>query len=166
MDAQAAKYAKEYQDTDEEEGQGVEETERTRRLAIVNLDWDHVRAQHLYKICASLVSPNAPSLKSMSKRRDLATPSQVGTVQGKVLSVRVYPSNFGKERMAREEMEGPPPEIFKRSRELDADEINEKNIYEVGGEEEYDEDALRKYQLERLRCVLQRLLVVQTLIMP
>ena len=31
------------------------------------------------------------------------------------------------------------------------EEINEKTIFEVGGGEDYDEEALRKYQLERLR---------------
>lgn len=76
----------------------------------------------------------------------------VNVVQGKVLSVRVYPSDFGKTRMAKEEKDGPPAEIFK-ARDLDEREINEKTVYEVGGEEQYDEDALRKYQLERLRCV-------------
>jgi len=76
----------------------------------------------------------------------------VRMVRGKVLSVRVYPSDFGKERMAREEKEGPPPEIFKK-RDLDENEVNEKTVYEVGDEEQYDGDALRKYQLQRLRCV-------------
>ena len=72
----------------------------------------------------------------------------MNVVRGKVLSVRVYPSDFGKERMAREEKEGPPSEIFKKK---DAEEVDEKNVYNVGGEDDYDEDALRQYQLERLR---------------
>ena len=66
------------------------------------------------------------------------------------MNVRVYPSDFGKERMAKEEKEGPPPEIFKK-KDLQVDEVDEKNVYDVGGEDDYDEDALRKYQLERLR---------------
>ncbi|KIM48253.1 hypothetical protein M413DRAFT_439980 [Hebeloma cylindrosporum] len=156
LEAQAANYSKEHQD--EEEGVHVE---RTSRLAIVNLDWEHVRAHHLYKICASLVSPTAPvvrastsslseqaSNRKRSGRGDIG--GQVNVVRGRVVSVRVYPSDFGMERMKREEKEGPPPEIFKK-KELDVDEVNEKTIYEVGGEDDYDEDALRKYQLERLR---------------
>ena len=125
---QAKTYANNHQ---EEE---TEESLRTARLAIVNLDWDHVRAHHLYKICACLLSPTG----------------QVNVVRGKVLSVRIYPSDFGKERMAREEKEGPPSEIFKK-KDLNAEEVDEKNIYDVGGEDDYDEDALRQYQLERLR---------------
>ena len=158
LEAQAANYSKAHQD----EGEGVY-IERTCRLAIVNLDWEHVRAHHLYKICASLVSPTAPvvraSTSSLSEQASDRKHSgrgeiggQVNVVRGKVLSVRVYPSDFGMQRMEREEKEGPPPEIFKK-RELDVDEVNEKTIYEVGGEDDYDEDALRKYQLERLRCV-------------
>lgn len=160
LDAQAASYSKTHQE-DEEPSEGT----RSSRLAIVNLDWEHVRAHHLYKICASLVSPTAPVVRASTS--SLAEPTSssrkrsekgsgggpVNVVRGKVLNVRVYPSDFGKERMAREEKEGPPKEIFKKKRDLDVDEINEKTIYEVGGEEDYDEDALRKYQLERLRCV-------------
>ncbi|KAI0788484.1 hypothetical protein C8Q75DRAFT_799232 [Abortiporus biennis] len=140
LDAQAAAYEKENPQTAEL----IPEADRTRRIAVVNLDWDHVRASHLYKIFSSLVSPSAPP-KSKAKKD-----SGTKVVRGKVLNVRVYPSQFGKERMAREEKEGPPAEVFKK-KELDEDEINEKTIYETGDGEDYDEDALRKYQLERLR---------------
>jgi hypothetical protein len=126
-------------------------------LAAVNLDWDHVRAVHLFKICSSLVSPSALSLPPPKNNPDRA-PNGIPSrpVRGKVLSVRIYPSEFGKERLAREEKEGPPVEIFKKSSTLEEDEVNEKNIYEVGDENDYDEDALRKYQLERLRYVIRR----------
>ena len=153
LEQQAETYANNHQ---EEETQ---ESPRTARLAIVNLDWDHVRAHHLYKICASLVSPTAPlvraSTSSLEKRTSHHQKSErvldgLNVVQGKVLSVRVYPSDFGKERMAREEKEGPPSEIFKK-KDLNAEEVDEKNVYDVGGEDDYDEDALRQYQLERLR---------------
>jgi hypothetical protein len=151
LEQQAETYANDHQEEKTQEGP------RTARLAIVNLDWDHVRAHHLYKICASLVSPTGPlmrastsSLEQRPSRRQKDGSGQVNVIRGKVLSVCVYPSDFGKERMAREEKEGPPPEIFKK-KDLDAEEVNEKNVYEVGGEDDYDEDALRKYQLERLR---------------
>jgi len=102
------------------------------------------------------VSPTAPALASSSRTVDserlplvkgVASP----VVRGTVLSVRVYPSEFGKERMAREEKEGPPQEIFKKTNQGDDGEVNERNIYDVGGEDEYDDVALRNYQLERLR---------------
>jgi hypothetical protein len=80
------------------------------------------------------------------------TKSAKATVaRGKVLSVRVYPSEFGKERIAREETEGPPVEVFKKKIENEGD-VNERTIHETGDGADYDEDALRKYQLERLRC--------------
>ncbi|PCH33705.1 hypothetical protein WOLCODRAFT_160280 [Wolfiporia cocos MD-104 SS10] len=156
LDAQAAAYAKANPDADEKTVPGAE---RTRRLAVVNLDWDHVRAIHLYRIFSSLVSPTAPALASSSavehddnSKKGRATWSATRVARGKVLSVRVYPSEFGKERMAKEEKEGPPPELFKKQRTFkNEDEVNEKTIYETGEGEDYDEDMLRKYQLERLR---------------
>jgi hypothetical protein len=157
LDAQAAAYASKIP----QEAKPQEDMERTRRIAVVNLDWDHVRAIHLYKIFSSLVSPTAPATVSLSKSsvhpdRQNSIKGVSGTVaRGKVLSVQVYPSEFGQERMAREETEGPPVEVFKRKKEFeDEEEVNEKTIYEVGDEDDYDEDALRKYQLERLRYVL------------
>ncbi|KZT72826.1 hypothetical protein DAEQUDRAFT_762639 [Daedalea quercina L-15889] len=150
LDAQVAAYAKENPEADGT----APEAGRTRRIAVVNLDWDHVRAIHLYKIFSSLVSPTAPAAASASASTSSGKGSKVkgsGTVvRGKVLSVRIYPSEFGKERMAREEKEGPPSELFRR-RNDEEEEINEKTIFEVGDEDDYDEEALRKYQLERLR---------------
>lgn len=121
-----------------------ESSHRTRRIGIVDLDWDYVRATHLYKIFNSTISP----VKSTSKSDTVFTPA----VQGKVLSVRIYPSKFGLERMAREE-NGPPVELFKKKLTVYEEDVNERTIYETGDSGEYDEDALRKYQLERLRCV-------------
>jgi len=154
LDAQAKAYAEANPEDEQEE----DNAPRTSRLAIVNLDWDHVRASHLYKICASLVSPTAPAAGSASKKPEglkarwtAKNIPQVNVARGKVLSVVVYPSDFGKERMAREEKEGPPAEIFKKRN--DDEEITEKSLFELGGEDDVDESALRKYQLERLRYV-------------
>ena len=122
-----------------------ESSRRTRRIAVVDLDWDYVRAAHLYKIFSSAISP----VKSSSKSDTVFTPA----VSGKVLSVRIYPSKFGLERMAHED-NGPPVELFKKKKMTDYEEdVNERTIYETGNSGEYDEDALRKYQLERLRYV-------------
>jgi hypothetical protein len=152
LDAQVAAYNEVHPDTPQVEGS------RSCRLAVVNLDWDHIRASHLYKICSSLVSPTAPAVFNSSNvpinpntKRSVKNPSS-NVVRGKVISVRIYPSEYGKERMAQEETEGPPPEIFKKAQDID-EEVTAQNIYEVGGEDDYDEDALRKYQLERLRFV-------------
>lgn len=157
LDAQVAAYAEANKDLEEKEDVGV--VNRTRRLAVVNLDWDHVRASHLYKIFSSLVSPTAPhipvSVSSATGKSGELRKGKGGAAslaRGSILSVRVYPSNFGRERMEREEKEGPPEEIFRKKRK-EIEEINEKTVYEVGDENEYDEDALRRYQLERLRYV-------------
>ena len=119
---------------------------RTRRIAVVNLDWDYIRAIHLYKIFTTAIAP----VGSSSSR-----PSRVSApiVRGEVLSVRIYPSKFGLERMAHEE-NGPPSELLRKKKSLDGEEdVNERTIYETGDADEYDEDALRKYQLQRMRCV-------------
>ncbi|KAL4071369.1 hypothetical protein V8B97DRAFT_1962956 [Scleroderma yunnanense] len=129
---------------EEAKGERHEGAQKTRRLAVVNMDWDHLRAVHLFKIFSSLVSPTVT-----------ATPQlKTGISKGTILSVRVYPSEFGKQRMAREEEQGPPSEVFKKRKKKqldDEDAINEKTIFETGSGEDYDEDALRTYQLERLR---------------
>ncbi|KAI0257372.1 hypothetical protein BJV78DRAFT_1116643 [Lactifluus subvellereus] len=138
MDVQAALSSK----TNREDGQ--ESSPRTRRIAVVDLDWDHVRAIHLYRIFTSAISP----VKSSPSKSNAVSVPAVG---GKVLSVRIYPSRFGLESMAQEE-NGPPLELFKKGQMMvDAGEVNEKTIYETGDADEYDEDALRKYQLQRLR---------------
>lgn len=119
---------------------------KTRRIAIVNLDWDYIRAVHLYKIFTSAIAPVG---LSSSRPNRVSAP----IVRGEVLSVRIYPSKFGLERMAHEE-NGPPSELLKKKKSLDVeDDVNERTIYETGDADEYDEDALRKYQLLRMRCV-------------
>jgi len=130
----------------------------TSRLAVVNLDWDHVRAIDLMATLISFVPAG-----------------------GRVLNVSVYPSEFGKERMEREEMEGPPMELFtpaasststtekektsvgtdkKRHRkkkgnddeDVDMDlEVTAESIIKEDKGEDFDSAKLRKYQLERLR---------------
>ncbi|KAJ3758636.1 hypothetical protein EV360DRAFT_82860 [Lentinula raphanica] len=153
LDAQVDAYNASHPEAD-----AVLEATRTNRLAIVNLDWDHVRAIHLYKICSSLVSPTASAVSSSSKatsesdkRQRLLKKDSTSVVRGRVLSVKIFLSQFGKERISREEKEGPPPEIFKRKQADDDEEVNERTIIQVGDENEFDQDALRKYQLERLR---------------
>lgn len=151
LDAQVAEYAKTVP-----ERERVADVNQTRRLAVVNLDWDYVRAIHLYKIFSSLVSPTAPLTSASTSHVENFTPSAskngVNVVRGRILSVRVYPSEFGKTRMAMEEREG--PQLFgKKNRKVKDERIDEKTLFETGIDADYDEDALRKYQLERLRYV-------------
>jgi hypothetical protein len=115
-----------------------EGTDPTSVLACVNMDWDNIKAMDLMVTFQSFVPKG-----------------------GKILNLKIYPSEFGKERMAREETEGPPKELFKskkknskkHQKEDDSDsDIDIKDLYEEdNGEEDYDSKALRVYQLERLR---------------
>ncbi|KAK4544342.1 hypothetical protein LTR36_004233 [Oleoguttula mirabilis] len=138
-----------------EETAGQEQTEVipmgdvTRRIAAVNLDWDNIRASDILAVASSFIPAS-----------------------GRVESVTVYPSEFGRERLQREELEGPPREIFASSKRTDAE--NEEAESEAEEEEsddgeedekikrqllhaqategqEFDTAALRQYQLERLR---------------
>ncbi|XWX01208.1 hypothetical protein V2A60_009234 [Cordyceps javanica] len=117
----------------------VETGEVSKRIAIVNLDWDHVNSTDLFALFSSFI----------------------GDSPGRVTKVSVYPSEFGKERMQREEIEGPPKELFKESNENsdsdeeeDSDDENERiknKLIQEGDDQDFDSDALRKYQLDRLR---------------
>ncbi|KAJ5605767.1 hypothetical protein N7510_008548 [Penicillium lagena] len=114
----------------------------TERIAVVNLDWDNIRAEDLMAVFSSFVPTG-----------------------GRVTKVAVYPSEFGKERMEKEETEGPPKEIFASSNqeedadededeELDSDEEEEqikKSMLKSDSGEEFNSTELRRYQLERLR---------------
>ena len=67
--------------------------EISSRLAVVNVDWDNIRAQDLMAVFSSFLSSS-----------------------DQLQNVAIYPSDFGKERLQREEMEGPPAEIFASSK--------------------------------------------------
>ncbi|SMY27398.1 unnamed protein product [Zymoseptoria tritici ST99CH_1A5] len=128
---------------------GVEQTEDvpmgevSRRIAAVNLDWDNIRAADLMAVAASF----APT-------------------GGKIENVTIYPSEFGREKLQREETEGPPREIFASSQKVTAeaqdddddessedDEKIKKKLLETQASagDEFDTAALRAYQLERLK---------------
>lgn len=71
-----------YSDTEEDDG---EEAHATSRLAIMNCDWDNLKAQDLMSVMQSF----CPAGKTVQK-------------------VIVYPSDFGIEKMANEATHGPP----------------------------------------------------------
>ncbi|KNE69924.1 hypothetical protein AMAG_14771 [Allomyces macrogynus ATCC 38327] len=110
--------------------------EATPRFAVVNMDWDHLKAHDLYKVFDS-VKPQGAVVKS----------------------VTVYPSEFGKERMAAEEAQGPmiagvvPVPVPMDAEESDDDEDEKKPALTLEEEDDtdYNAEALRRYQLERLR---------------
>ncbi|KEF53389.1 uncharacterized protein A1O9_10364 [Exophiala aquamarina CBS 119918] len=124
--------------------------EVTSRIAVVNLDWDNIRAADIMAVINSFLPAN-----------------------GSLLKVSIYPSEFGKERLEREEMEGPPKEIFAAKANETHDNSDDDSTDEEDGSDEeskiketllapdtgdeFDSAALRRYQLDRLRyyyCVL------------
>ncbi|KAF9926136.1 pre-rRNA-processing protein esf1 [Linnemannia zychae] len=130
----------EEQEEDSEEEDDIPRGDESHRFACVNLDWDHVKSTDLFKVFSGFK-----------------------TEKGAIRSVKIYPSEFGKERMEREEREGPPPELFKKAgskMKLDEDEssddeeVTEKSLIKdqtEEGKEEIDSEALRQYQLDRLK---------------
>ncbi|XP_044145438.1 ESF1 homolog [Bufo gargarizans] len=88
--------------------------EVTRRLAVCNMDWDRLKAKDLLALFNSF-KPKG----------------------GIVFSVKIYPSEFGKEKLKEEELHGPS--------EL-------KNITEdVSEEQKLNKERLREYQFKRLK---------------
>ncbi|KAL2121144.1 hypothetical protein VTJ04DRAFT_5171 [Mycothermus thermophilus] len=132
------------------EKEEIEVGEITNRFAVVNIDWDHIKSVDLLALFSSFVPSG-----------------------GRIEKVSIYPSEFGKERMRREETEGPPPEIFKKKKDSDdeddsdddsssssssdsdesedSDEEIKRELLKEGDDQDFDSDALRTYQLDRLR---------------
>ncbi|KAI1308092.1 hypothetical protein F5Y03DRAFT_351165 [Xylaria venustula] len=118
----------------------IEVGEITKRIAVVNLDWDNIKAVDLMALFTSFAPQG-----------------------GRIEKVSIYPSEFGKERMKREELEGPPKEIFKKTAQdedgsdleaedsEDEDEKIKRDMLQEGDDQDFDNDALRSYQLDRLR---------------
>ncbi|CAH2055339.1 unnamed protein product [Thlaspi arvense] len=94
----------------------------THRLAIVRMDWRYVSANDLYVVLNSFVPKD-----------------------GRILSVAVYPTDFGLERMKEEEIHGPAIDGGKKKEDNDDDEEEEEEDEDVINEE------LRDYEKSRLK---------------
>lgn len=111
---------------------GAEPVDPTKRIAAVNLDWDNMQAADLYAVFNSFLT--RPAAKGEAK-----APSALG----KLLRVKIYPSEFGKERMAKEEQEGPGGGIFigsKKKRDHKKERISIARKEESDDEEEKDDE--------------------------
>ena len=135
-------------DEQKADGMGILTGEASPRIAVVNFDWDNIRAADLMAVFSSFVPGG-----------------------GRILKISIYPSDFGRERMEREDLEGPPKDIFKvektddggvdisdseedRSEDVDEQEEEEKirrSLLREDKGEEFNSTELRRYQLERLR---------------
>ncbi|EOA87634.1 pre-rRNA-processing protein esf1 [Exserohilum turcicum] len=127
------------------DGHEVPTGDISARLAAVNLDWDNIRAIDIMAVANSFVPAD-----------------------GRILNVVIYPSEFGMERLQREEIEGPPREIFASTAskgknnigvsgpDSDASDSDDQEqpdaaLEEDNNGEEFDSTKLRAYQLDRLR---------------
>ncbi|KAI0132497.1 hypothetical protein BJ170DRAFT_250522 [Xylariales sp. AK1849] len=123
----------------------VETGEISKRIAIVNLDWDHIKSEDLMALFSSFVPKG-----------------------GRIERISIFPSEFGKERMQREELEGPPKEIFKKDSiatdedseedfdvsdedDEDEDENIKNDLIQEGDDQEFNQNSLRSYQIDRLK---------------
>lgn len=113
-----------------------DDVEETNRIAVCNLDWDRINSNDIYVLLHSFKSAD-----------------------GQIESVTVYPSEFGKQRMAEELIKGP-----KELAELPEEEATDERRKKVIGSKKLDLDEdeeinrngfvkhkLRKYQINRLR---------------
>ncbi|XP_008419683.1 ESF1 homolog isoform X1 [Poecilia reticulata] len=87
------------------------------RLAVCNMDWDRLKAKDLLALFSSFVPKG-----------------------GAVLSVKIFPSEFGKERRKVEETQGPPE--LKALPDDSENETEEDRVYK---------EKLRDYQFKRLK---------------
>ncbi|KAL1459796.1 hypothetical protein WDU94_011750 [Cyamophila willieti] len=103
--------------------QDAERTEEiTHRLAVMHMDWDRIKAKDLMVLFNSFL-PQGGSIESVS----------------------IYPSEFGKQRMAEEEVKG-PLELVEHSEDSE-DEEGEQSTEGSA----YHREKLRQYQLNRLK---------------
>lgn len=108
----------------------------TRRLAACNMDWDRIRASDIMVLCNSFLPPD-----------------------GTILSVTIYPSEFGKERMAEEEVKGPQELTEVKLNSDDDDDFSDSDDESEASErkednadgDDYHMEKLRQYQLNRLK---------------
>lgn len=93
--------------------------EETRRLAACNMDWDRIKAVDLMVLFNSFLPPGSC-----------------------IESIKIYPSEFGKQRMKEEEIKGPIELVEKKIE--DEEDANEEGS-------KYHMEKLRQYQLNRLK---------------
>ena len=101
--------------------------DETRRFAVVNLDWDHVRAKHLFKVFEAFKP-----------------------TKGKVVSVKLYKSEFGKQRLEEEQLKGPRIETNTVDSNDDEEDEEFQGVADDEGKD-FNMVALRKYEVEKLK---------------
>lgn len=94
----------------------------TRRLAVCNMDWDRLRADDFLVVFNSFKPQH-----------------------GVIDSIKIYPSEFGLDRMEKEKLYG-PAELIKNN--LDSSKDQARNVPQ---DSEFHQEKLRQYQINRLK---------------
>jgi hypothetical protein len=110
----------------EEEQEDVPLGDETTRLAVLNCDWDYMRAVDLLAVCQSFV----PS-------------------QGSILHVHIYPSNLGLEQMAREQERG--PDVFSEESDHEEQSISQSGSESAKKGKAVSVPKLRKREMSKLK---------------
>jgi hypothetical protein len=144
------------------EDKNIPSGEESKRLSVMNIDWENIHAMDLYVLFSSFCQGNS-----------------------KIEKVEIYPSEFGMKEMEREQKEGPSKEIFedaienkkkkakkaseKIPKRKDSENSQDRNsshsqdfqeiIHNIDDIQDYDEEnlegvnplKLRKYELRKLK---------------
>lgn len=117
--------------------------DQSSRLAVQNLDWDHIGAQDLFSLFTSFCKGESI-----------------------VQKVEIYPSEYGKQMIERDSLYGPPKEIFmkdapaakiknkikKKEKKMEKRIIpNKAQALEQEDEYEFNEMELRKYEAQKMK---------------
>jgi hypothetical protein len=96
---------------------------------VLHLDWDRITAKDIFAMLHSFLPPSRG-----------------------LLSVTVYPSEFGKEQMASERTSGPVVKSQSKSKgKKSKDSLISSSSSGADAEADFDDDALRAYELNKLR---------------
>lgn len=107
--------------------------DETKRLSVMNLDWENITATDLFVLMSSFCEGKS-----------------------KIKQVEIYPSEFGIKEIERERIEGPDKEIFQKENSKKSNSKN-KIIHSMDqADDEDNEDGfnslnLRKYELKKLK---------------
>ena len=101
--------------------------DETKRIAVCNMDWDRIKAKDIYVLLNSFKPAT-----------------------GSIVSVKIYLSDYGAERMNQEAEHG-PIELIDEAVKVENDEEEEELFKNEEDEEKIDRFKLRQYQLNRLK---------------
>ncbi|ETO10413.1 hypothetical protein RFI_26962 [Reticulomyxa filosa] len=132
--------------SDKGQSSKTRESDPTRRLAIVNLDWENVRAVDLFMIFRSFLP-----------------------VDGTIVSVSIHPSEYGYAQMVKEEKFGPDPELWlerknptENGQSESQKEDNDDKSEDANGDAEHNSDKEASPEMVKMQQEMAELEEVET----